>query len=152
MIAGTDGCCKAGRIGRRPRRAWRVGVALVVIVIGLIGAGCGRMQAAATPVQDGFVMALDVQPSPPVVGGGQLVVTLTDPAGSPVADARLTVEGNMSHAGMKPSFGTVTAAADGRYTVAIQWTMAGDWYVDITATLADGRTIARRFPLTVYVK
>lgn len=97
-------------------------------------------------------MTLDVQPSPPVVGDGQLVVTLTDPAGRPVADARLTVEGNMSHAGMKPSFGTVTAAADGRYTVAIQWTMAGDWYVDIKATLSDGRVIGRRFPMTVYAR
>jgi len=110
------------------------------------------MQTAATPAQDGFVMTLAAQPSPPVVGDGQLIVTLADPAGKPVADARLAVEGNMSHAGMKPSFGAVTAAADGRYTVAIQWTMAGDWYVDIKATLSDGRVIGRRFPITVYAR
>lgn len=152
MVTGKEGCCQPRRTECRPQRAWRVGVALVVVVVGLIGAGCGRMQAVATPVQDGFVMTLDAQPSPPVVGDGQLVVTLTDPVGRPVADARLTVEGNMSHAGMKPSFGTVTAAADGRYTIAIQWTMAGDWYVDIKATLADGRVIGRRFPMTVYVR
>ncbi|MGC8780659.1 MAG: FixH family protein [Anaerolineae bacterium] len=115
-------------------------------------AGCGRMQTGGAPPQDGFAMTMAAQPSPPAVGDGQLIVTLADPAGKPVADARLEVEGNMSHAGMKPSFGTVTAAADGRYTIAIQWTMAGDWYVDIRATLADGRVIARRFPITVHAR
>jgi len=92
------------------------------------------------------------QPSPPVVGDGQLIVTLHDPDGRPVSDARLQVEGNMNHAGMKPSFGVITAAADGQYTVAIRWTMGGDWYVDIKATLADGRVIARRLPITVHVR
>lgn len=110
------------------------------------------MQGSAAPPQDGYTMTMTVQPAQPVIGEGRLIVTLTDPAGAPVADAQLAVEGNMSHAGMKPSFGAVTAAADGQYTVAIQWTMAGDWYVDIKATLADGRVIGRRFPLTVHVK
>lgn len=123
-----------------------------VLVLALAVAGCGRMQGGTAPPQDGYALTMTVQPAPPVVGEGQLIVTLADPAGKPVADARLEIEGNMSHAGMKPSFGTVTAAADGRYTVAIPWTMAGDWYVDIKATLPDGRVIARRFPLTVHAK
>jgi len=36
--------------------------------------------------------------------------------------------------------------------VAIPWTMGGDWYVDIEATLADGRVIARRFPISIHAK
>lgn len=123
---------------------------ICVMVLLVVVAGCGRMQASNMPAQDGFAMSMVAQPSPPVVGDGQLIVTIADPTGKPVTDARLEVEGNMSHAGMKPSFGTVTAAADGQYTVAIRWTMAGDWYVDIKATLADGRVIARRFPITVH--
>lgn len=133
-------------------RAQAIGLRyMCFIVLALIVmAGCGRMQAGNMPAQDGFAMSMVAQPSPPVVGDGQLIVTIADPTGKPVTDARLEVEGNMSHAGMKPSFGTVTAAADGQYAIAIRWTMAGDWYVDIKATLADGRVIARRFPITVH--
>ncbi len=128
---------------RAPARRW------CIVLLLLLVAGCGRVQPAMTP-QDGFAMTMTAQPSPPTVGDGQLIVTLHGQDGQPVSDARLEVEGNMSHAGMKPSFGTVTAAADGQYRVAIRWTMGGDWYVDIKATLADGRVIARRFPITVY--
>jgi len=128
-----------------PPRRW------IVVLLVFLMAGCGRMQPTGAP-QDGFSLTMAAQPSPPVVGDGQLIVTLHDPDGRPVSDARLQVEGNMNHAGMKPSFGVITAAADGQYTVAIRWTMGGDWYVDIKATLADGRVIARRLPITVHVR
>ena len=97
-------------------------------------------------------MTLVAQPSQLGVGDGTLVVTLRDPAGNSVTGAGLQVEGNMSHAGMKPSFGKVTGEDAGQYTVAIPWTMGGDWYVDIKATLADGRVIARRFPISIHAK
>jgi hypothetical protein len=97
-------------------------------------------------------MTMVAQPSEPGVGDGTLVVALRDPAGNPVTGAGLQVEGNMSHAGMKPSFGKVTGEDAGQYIVAIPWTMGGDWYVDIKATLADGRVIARRFPITIHAK
>jgi hypothetical protein len=125
---------------------------LVAAVLLALSAGCGRMQASGGAPQDGFAVTLTAQPAIPVVGEGTLLVGLRDPAGQPVTDARLHVEGNMSHAGMQPAFGKVTAAAEGQYTIAIPWTMAGDWYVDITATLTDGRVIARRFPIAVHVK
>lgn len=125
---------------------------LVASVLLALSAGCGRMQPAGSAPQDGFTVTLAAQPATPVVGEGTLVVSLRDPAGQPVTGARLQVEGNMNHAGMKPSFGTVRAAEGGQYTVVIPWTMAGDWYVDVKATLADGRSIARRFPIAVHVR
>jgi hypothetical protein len=97
-------------------------------------------------------MTMVAQPSQPGVGDGILVVTLSDPAGKPVTGAGLQIEGNMSHAGMMPSFGKVTGEDAGQYTAAIKWTMGGDWFVDIKATLADGRVIARRFPVTIYAR
>jgi hypothetical protein len=123
-----------------------------VVILLLAVAGCGRIRSAGTAPQDGFSVTMTAQPAPPMVGDSQLVVTLHDPAGKPVTGARLEIEGNMNHAGMKPSFGKVTAAETGQYMVAIQWTMGGDWTVDIKATLADGRVIARRFPITVHAK
>ncbi len=112
-------------------------------------AGCGRVQQGVTTPQDGYTVTLSAQPSAPAVGDGMLLVTLRDPDGKPVTGARLQVEGNMSHAGMQPSFGKVVSEEAGQYTVAIAWTMGGDWSVDVRATLADGRVVTRRFPLTV---
>ena len=124
----------------------------VLVAVSVLSAGCGRIQQPTTAPQDGYTMTMVAQPSEPGVGDGTLVVTLHDPTGNPVTGAELQVEGNMSHAGMKPSFGKVTGEDAGQYTVAIQWTMGGDWYVDMKATLADGRVIARRFPITIHAK
>jgi hypothetical protein len=147
---------------RRPKAARRLArwaaflcalaAASALAAVGVLSAGCGRIQQTTTTPQDGFIMTMDAQPSPPGVGDGTLVVTLRDPAGTPVTGARLQIEGNMSHAGMQPSFGKVTGEDAGQYTIAIPWTMGGDWYVDIKATLADGRVIARRFPITIHAK
>jgi hypothetical protein len=118
----------------------------------LLPAGCGRIQQTIPAPQDGYTMTMIAQPSQPGVGDGILLVTLSDPAGKPVTGAGLQIEGNMSHAGMKPSFGHVTGEDAGQYTAAIEWTMGGDWFVDIKATLTDGRVIARRFPITIYAR
>jgi hypothetical protein len=141
---------------RRPKAARRLarGVAFLcaLAAISVLFAGCGRIQQTPAAAQDGYTITMVAQPSPPVVGDGTLVVTLRDPAGQPVTGAGLQIEGNMSHAGMKPSFGKITGEDAGRYTVTIPWTMGGDWYVDIKVTLADGRVIARRFPIAVHAK
>jgi hypothetical protein len=124
----------------------------VLVTVCVLSAGCGRIQQTTPTPNDGYTMTMVMQPSQPEVGDGTLVVTLRDPGGKPVTGAGLQVEGNMSHAGMKPSFGMVTGEDAGQYTVAIPWTMGGDWYVDVKATLADGRVIARRFPITVHAR
>jgi hypothetical protein len=126
--------------------------ASVLVAVSVLTAGCGRIQQSTTAPQDGFMISIVTLPPTPVLGDGALVVTISDPDGKPVTGARLLIEGNMSHAGMQPSFGKVTEEEAGRYAVAIPWTMGGDWYVDVKATLADGRVIARRFPITVYAK
>jgi hypothetical protein len=141
---------------RRPEAARRLarGAAFLcaLAAISVLFAGCGRIQQTPAAAQDGYTVTMVAQPSTPVVGDGTLVVTLRNPAGKPVTGAGLQIEGNMSHAGMQPSFGKVTGEDAGQYTVAIPWTMGGDWYVDIKATLADGRVIARRFPIAVHAK
>lgn len=121
--------------------------ALAVLCVASVG--CGRVQQAMPASADGFTLTLTAQPMPPIIGDGILVMTIQDPTGQAVEHARLEIEGNMNHAGMKPSFGKVTSEGAGRYTAALTWTMAGDWYVDVKATLADGRVLSRRFPMTV---
>lgn len=109
---------------------------------------CGRVERVTQP-DDGMVVTLAVEPTPAVVGDARLIVTLADRDGKPVEGARIEVEGNMNHAGMKPEFGRAEGGQGGRYVVPIRWTMSGAWYVDVKATLPDGRTINRRFPLNV---
>ena len=59
------------------------------------------------------------------------------------------IEANMSHAGMMPVMADSAAGKDGVYRVPLNWTMGGDWYVDVKFTLPDGQTITRRFPVHV---
>lgn len=112
--------------------------------------GCGRMQRteSAAPA-DGYRVTFAVEPAAPVVGRGVVVLTLADSAGQPIDNARIEIEGNMSHAGMKPEFGRADAGQGGRYSIPIEWTMGGAWYVDVKATLSNGQVITRRFPLNV---
>jgi hypothetical protein len=83
------------------------------------------------------------------VGPGVLTVTLRDPAGRSVEGATLTVVGNMSHAGMVPVAGVVESSSGDTYRVAMDWTMSGDWFVDLAFKTSDGTEIARRFPIRV---
>jgi hypothetical protein len=112
-------------------------------------AGCGRMEKASPVTQDDYAVTFGVEPAAPTVGESELVITLKDAAGKAVSDGRLAVEANMSHAGMTPVSAAAAGGTDGVYRVPLKWTMAGDWYVDVKFTLADGQVVRRRFPVQV---
>ena len=80
---------------------------------------------------------------------GQVTITLrlTDSAGTPVKGARMKLEGNMSHAGMVPVFAEAKETEPGRYQATLELSMAGDWYVLVTATLSDNRKFERQFEI-----
>ena len=120
---------------------------LLVLSFGLTA--CGRMQPAVPATDDGYTVTMVSEPGAPSVGPGALTFTLRDPAGAPVEGATLAVIGNMSHAGMVPVTGVVQSSAGDTYQVTIDWTMSGDWYVDVTAQTPDGKEIVRRFPIRV---
>ena len=88
----------------------------------------------------------DVSPQPPRVG--QVAITLKIAAsGAPLTKARITLEGNMSHPGMAPVFAEATEIDAGRYRATMDLSMAGDWFVLVHATLADGRKLERQFEI-----
>lgn len=118
-----------------------------LLVISMIG-GC--RQQTPTPNSDSDLnIALAVEPEPLVVGEATLVITVTDPSGAPVNDAQIAARGDMSHAGMAPVFGEVEGGTNGQYRVPFQWTMAGDWIVEVTVTLANGETAIKSFEASV---
>ena len=94
-------------------------------------------------------MALTVQPQAPSVGPATLVITLATTGGDPINGALLEIRGDMSHAGMEPVIANSTSSQAGVYEAPFEWTMAGDWFVTVKATLPDGRVVTREFDLTV---
>lgn len=120
-----------------------------MVLLLVLLAGCGRMQQADTATQDSYAVTMVVEPSPPVVGSGTVVATLKDESGRPVDGARLEVEANMNHAGMVPVLANTGESRAGLYRVPLQWTMAGDWTVDLKFTLPDGSHVVRRYPVSV---
>ena len=73
-----------------------------------------------------------------------LVLNLTDTDNRPISGAKIELEGNMSHAGMTPVFSEATETEPGRYEAPLEFTMGGDWFILVKATLSDGRTLERQ--------
>lgn len=114
-----------------------------------IAAGCGRIQRPDPTTPDRYKVTLAIEPSPAVTGPSALAVSLQDQGGQPVDGARLEVEANMTHPGMIPVLASAAQSEAGVYRVPLEWSMAGDWYVDLSFTLPDGQRVARRFPVQV---
>lgn len=111
-----------------------------VCVGSVLTAGCGSADRQASDVQ--VDIALD--PSPPVVGDAQVTLRLTGADGKRLDGAEVRLEGNMNHAGMKPSFANLRETEPGRYAGTLEFTMGGDWFILVTATLPDGRRIEHK--------
>lgn len=121
-----------------------VGRALLLAAVlcsALAAAGCERRGGAAS--SDVYI-DVAVEPQPPVVGPATVTVTLLDAAGQPLEGAEVEVEGDMSHAGMAPVIAAAVGGADGRYvTDGFRFTMAGDWFFVVRATLSNGTVMEK---------
>jgi YtkA-like len=98
------------------------------------------------PVSD-LTLAHEVSPYPPRVGLVTITLRMTDTAGRQVDGARITLEANMSHAGMVPVFADARETEPGRYQSRMELSMAGDWFILAHVTLKDGRKFDRQFEI-----
>jgi hypothetical protein len=64
-----------------------------------------------------------------------------------LAGAHVSLEGDMSHAGMAPVFGETSELAPGRYQGTLDLNMRGDWIVLFRIKLASGETFDRQIEL-----
>ena len=113
----------------------------LALCAGLFLAGC-RTQ---TGTRDDVSVAHEVAPDPPRVGAATVTLRVADVAGRPLSGARVSLEGNMTHPGMRPVFGEARELEPGRYQSPLEFTMGGDWVVLVRLTLPDGRKIERQF-------
>ena len=117
------------------KSAWRVIACLML----LCGNGCRLETSDSLDVQIEMTMI----PSVPTVGSSDVTLRLTNTEGSPLRGAALQLEGNMNHAGMKPTFGELEEVDPGIYSGTLEFTMGGDWFILVTGHMPDGGTIAR---------
>lgn len=124
---------------------------LAGLAVCLVAAGCapGPVDGAG-PGASAPNVSFDwrISPDPPVAGPVLVSLVMVDGAtGQPVKGAAVRVEGNMSHAGMRPVFGTAREVAPGTYETPLELTMGGDWFLLVDATLPEGGTVRRQLDL-----
>jgi hypothetical protein len=125
----------------RQSRGRRVGIFLVVLASVFLGAGCHR---APEPVRR-FAIEHEITPEPVRVGLVTVTFTLTDAGSQTVPGARLTLEADMSHAGMSPVFADAKEIAPGRYQAQLELGMAGDWVILLHGSLPGGLKLEEQF-------
>ncbi len=123
---------------------WKNGL-LIVLMLVLVSA-CRQQEAASSK---GILISLIVQPAEVNVGESTLGIGVTTESLDPVAVNNLTVRGDMNHAGMVPVIVENLQSANGQFQVPFAWSMGGDWIVEVTAELADGRTASQTFDISV---
>jgi hypothetical protein len=106
----------------------------------VLGTGCSHTTPEATDIR----VDMTLNPSPPLVGNADVSLKLVDTNAFPVKGATVQVEGNMNHAGMKPSFADLREVEPGRYLGTLEFTMGGDWFILVTAKTPDGKMVARK--------
>ncbi len=110
---------------------WRLFFCVATVALAL---GCNKQSAGAA-----VVIKSQIASQPVHVGPATIAVQLADAKGQPVSGAQVSLEGDMSHAGMGPTFGQAKEISPGRYEGTLQFNMAGDWVVLTHVILADGR-------------
>jgi YtkA-like len=85
-----------------------------------------------------------IAPDPPKTGSATITLKLADSAGKPINGARISLEGNMSHPGMRPAFSEAREVEPGRYEATLEFTMRGDWIILVHGALPGGRKLQRQ--------
>lgn len=122
---------------------WALAFAAIVA-----GTACTRRSAAPDEAPDVLVSAT-FSPSPPVAGAGWLTLSFENRSGVPTQVSSLEVKADMTHPGMRPWLAEVDSIEDSQVTLAVEWSMAGDWLLQIEAELEDGRRLRRTLPAAV---
>jgi hypothetical protein len=119
----------------------RLSVLLLPGVAALFVTGCSR-PTDASPV---VTIEHAISPEPPKVGPATVILKLADSSAKPVSGARITLEADMSHAGMAPVFEEASETEPGQYKAHLKFGMAGDWVILLHVRLPSGQTLERQF-------
>ena len=76
-----------------------------------------------------------------------MTLGLTDNSGKQITRAGLSIEGYMTHGGMKPVAASVVESEPGRYVSIIDLSMAGDWVFIVHINLPGQVSMDRQFEI-----
>jgi hypothetical protein len=115
-------------------------LAVAALFLTLVVTACNK------PTESSPVVSIEheITPQPVHVGLATLNLRLADAGRRPLTGATITLEGNMSHAGMSPIFAQARETEPGRYQAILDLTMAGDWSILTHITLAGGQKLERQ--------
>lgn len=114
---------------------------LIIILLVTLLSACGGRNSSQTNSSN---YDISIEAESTNLGQTNLMVTVRNENGEPINDAIVNIKGDMTHAGMQPVLGDTSSADNGVYTIPYEWTMAGDWFVTIDVTFADGSTATER--------
>lgn len=128
----------------RPGRTL-LATALLLLVSGVAG-GCGPRSDVGDP---DLSVRLGVSPTPAIQGPTRLLVEASDGSG-PAPGGRVEVGGTPPGRGAAASTAVATPEGLGRWVVpAFDFAVPGEWVLEVTLVLDDGRRAVRRFPVRV---
>ena len=111
-------------------------VCLVGVSANFWSGGCSRKSH-----QTGEVALTCTFEAHPRIGPTAITCKLTGAAQAPITGARVSLEADMSHAGMSPAFGEAKETSPGTYDGTLDLNMRGDWVVTAHVVLPDGETL-----------
>ncbi|MBK8023429.1 MAG: FixH family protein [Chloroflexi bacterium] len=129
-------------------RFWRLLSGLLLVSFLTAGLAACRGGDEAPIAEDVTFEVVAFEPDTFVVGDVTVIIKVLR-AGTPLANARVDAQGDMSHAGMVPVQASGTTGADGQVRLPLEWTMAGDWTITVTITTPEGQKRAGQFELVI---
>ena len=124
--------------------------AIVLILVAVVAAVAAIrfIPLPSTPVQAHIEMKSN--PYPLTIGQASLFFSILDANGSAVEAQTFDVGVEMNHAATLSLYAPVTRTAGNTFVSPIIWSMYGEWYVRVQATLVDGTLLNDTFPVYVY--
>lgn len=116
----------------------------IIILLILLATACRQQQISSSDI------TLDLTVSDMLVGDTTLLITVRDTDGNVIQNpGKLSLRGDMDHAGMVPVFAESDTSVDGVFTLPFEWTMAGGWIVEASLNLDSGAVVTQSFNLEI---
>ncbi len=121
----------------------------IIVAIGVVVAVIGLILFLYKPAPSPVKITMSSQPFPMIIGPSELTIAVT--RDGKLVDADVAVSANMMMEGMLPVDMQTIVHKDDVYHVPIMWPMAGQWLVEVSATLPNNLgTVSEQFELYVY--
>ena len=102
------------------------------------------------PTVPPWQISVQSDPYPYAVGNATLIVTVSQgDQNEPVPGLTVSARGDMNHGGMAPVLADGVESDPGVYRIPWEWTMAGDWLVDVTLRSAEGAEVTQTVDIRV---